>query len=291
VYPSLETALQVVKTLLLLDPATNGELAYRAFQEEEERTGIKLADLAEGSREIKYSFEDLVKQPCRFLTTPTWSGIVKDGRAYAPYTQNIERLVPWRTLTGRQHIYLDHPNYIAFGENMPTFKPRPDYTMLDEVTHTQAELGGHPFSYITPHGKWGFHSTFSDTVPMMTLSRGDYPVWINSKDAEEMGIQDNDWVELANDNGVFVGRCIMSARIPRGSVFVYHATERTIVTPKSPLRQRRAGIHNSCIRTKLKPVLMSGGYAQQTYAFNYWGPTGTSRDAYVFVRRLDKTEF
>ena len=32
--------------------------------------------------------------------------------------------MPWRTLTGRQHLYLDHEVYLAFGENLPTFKPR-----------------------------------------------------------------------------------------------------------------------------------------------------------------------
>ena len=35
-----------------------------------------------------------------------------------------------------------------------------------------------------------------------------------------MGIEDNDWVELFNDNGVFVQRCAVSARIPEGTVFV-----------------------------------------------------------------------
>ena len=38
--------------------------------------------------------------------------------------QNVERLIPWRTLTGRQHLYLDHEAYRAFGESLPTFKPR-----------------------------------------------------------------------------------------------------------------------------------------------------------------------
>jgi len=126
---------------------------------------------------------------------------------------------------------------------------------------------------------------------MMTLSRGDYPIWLNHKDAAALGIEDNDWVELFNDNGVFVQRCAISSRIPEGAVFVYHATERTISVPKSPLRGRRAGMNNSMTRARLKPVLMAGGYAQFTYAFNYWGPTGVNRDTYVFVRKVAKVEF
>ena len=66
-----------------------------------------------------------------------------------------------------------------------------------------ADSQGKLFNYITPHGKWSIHSTYSENLRMMTLSRGGYPVWINHKDAAELGVRDNDWVELYNDNGVF----------------------------------------------------------------------------------------
>ena len=98
--------------------------------------------------------------------------------------------------------------------------------------------------------------------------------------------------EVFNDNGVFVQRAIVSVRIPSGTVFIYHATERTIGIPKSPLRKnRRAGMNNSLTRARLKPVLMSGGYAQFTYSFNYWGPTGVNRDTFVFVRKIEEPDF
>ncbi|BDG25166.1 nitrate reductase subunit alpha [Thermus thermophilus] len=287
--PSLEEARQVAEAILLLDPVSNGELAYRAFLDEEKKTGVKLTDLAEGNRHVRISFKDLVAQPRRQLTTPTWSAIINHGRAYSPYTLNVERLVPWRTLTGRQHFYLDHPNYLAWGEHLPTYKPRPEVHMLQETEKAAKEAQGKLMNYITPHGKWSIHSTYSENRHMMTLSRGGYPVWLNDKDAAELGIKDNDWVELFNDNGVFVQRAIVSARIPRGTVFVYHATERTVGIPKSPLRGKRAGMNNSITRARLKPVLMSGGYAQFTYAFNYWGPVGVNRDTWVFVRKLEKS--
>ena len=69
---------------------------------------------------------------------------------------------------------------------------------------------------ITPHGKWSIHSTYSENNRMLTLSRGGYPVWLSPKDAAELDVADNDWVEVHNDNGVFVQRAIVSARIPRG---------------------------------------------------------------------------
>ena len=281
----------MVDAILRLDPVTNGELAYRAFEQEEHKTGRPLTHLAEGTRGVRYSFADLVAQPRRVLTSPPWSASINNGRAYSPFTLNVEELIPWRTLTGRQHFYLDHDNYLHWGEHLPTYKPRPDHTMLDETQNSQAEAQGRLMHYITPHGKWSIHSTYSDNHRMMTLSRGDYPIWLNHKDAQALGIEDNDWVELFNDNGVFVQRCAVSSRIPEGTVFVYHATERTISVPKSPLRGRRAGMNNSMTRARLKPVLMAGGYGQFSYAFNYWGPTGVNRDTNVFVRKVEKVEF
>ncbi|MDH3248694.1 MAG: nitrate reductase subunit alpha [Acidimicrobiia bacterium] len=289
--PSLARDREVCEAILALDPASNGELAYRAFEAEEAKTGRMLRHLGDGQRDSRYSFDDIIAQPRRVLTTPTWSGIVSKGRAYSPFVFNVEHLVPWRTLTGRQHFYLDHENYLAWGEHLPIYKPRPDHSMLSETEQSLAEgQGGRLFNYITPHGKWSIHSTYSDNHRMMTLSRGGYPVWVNDKDAVELGLADNDWVELYNDNGVFVQRCITSARIPRGTVFVYHATERTIGIPISPRRNKRAGMNNSLTRARLKPLLMSGGYAQFTYFFNYWGPTGVNRDTFVYVRRIDRPE-
>ena len=290
--PSLVRDREVCEAILALDPASNGELAHRAFLAEEVKTGLNLTYLGSGQRDVRIDFSQLISQPRRVLTTPTWSGLVSKGRSYSPFTLNVEHLVPWRTLTGRQHFYLDHQRYLDWGEHLPTYKPRPEHFMLSETEQSLAEgQGGLMFNYITPHGKWSIHSTYSENDRMMTLSRGGYPVWLNNKDAARLGIADNDWVEVYNDNGVFVQRCTTSSRIPSGTVFVYHATERTVGIPISPRRRKRAGMNNSLTRTRLKPVLMSGGYAQFSYAFNYWGPTGVNRDTFVYVRRIDRPEY
>ena len=286
-YPSLEDAQDAANVILRLSPECNGEVSYRAFAEEEKRIGLPLTDLAESSRDVRYTFKDLQRQPRRVLNSPCWSGLVSNGRAYAAYCLNTERLVPWRTLTGRQHLYLDHDWYIDFGEQLPTYKPRPGIVALREMAETQSPPSSITVNVVTPHGKWHIHSTYYDNLRMLTLSRGMEPFWLNDKDAAEIGIVDNDWVEVFNDNGVVVTRSAVSARIPRGVAFYYHSPERTISIPKSPLRgNRRAGGHNSLTRTRLNPVLMAGGYAQFTYAFNYWGPTGVNRDTWALVRKL-----
>ncbi|MEX2116904.1 MAG: nitrate reductase subunit alpha [Bacteroidota bacterium] len=287
--PSIEEDKEVCDKILRFATVTNGELAYRSYKNMEEKTGLALAHFAEKNRGVRVSYSELQSKPMRLINSPMWSGLLDNGRAYSPFTYNKESLVPWRTLTGRQHFYLDHPGYIAFGEHLPTFKPKPTPTQYADLKFSREEGKTVMLNYLTPHGKWHIHSTFADNQRMTTLSRGTEPFWISIKDAEEIGIVDNDWVEVHNDHGVVVTRAAVSARIPPGICIIYHSPERTYSVPKSPLRDnRRAGGHNSLTRTRLKPNLMIGGYGQFTYHFNYWGPTGSNRDTHVLVRKLPK---
>jgi len=291
-YPSLKRAEDAADLILLLAPETNGELAYRAYQFVEKKVGLPLADLAEKNRNARTSYKDLQAQPRRLLNSPIWSGLTSDGRAYSAFTYNYERLVPWRTLTGRQQFYLDHEGYIAFGESLPTYKPSPKPADYGDLKHSSTAGNVKALNYLTPHGKWHIHSTYSDNHRMMTLSRGCEPLWINDEDAIDLGIKDNDWVETYNDNGVVCTRAVVSHRIPKGVCIQYHSPERTLSIPKSPMRgNRRAGGHNSLTRIRLKPVLMMGGYGQFTYHFNYWGPTGVNRDTFVLVRKMEKVSW
>jgi nitrate reductase alpha subunit len=292
-YPSLEDALDAANALLHLAPETNGAVSYAAFKHEEEVTGVPLADLAEGVRDVRMTFFDLTRQVRRTLISPCWSGNVNDGRAYAAWCMNVERLIPWRTLTGRQQFYVDHPYYLDFGEHLPTFKPRLDPRKTGDIVKSLVDDKSLVLNYITPHGKWNIHSTYKDNHRMLTLSRGMDPIWINDKDAEKVGLNDNDWVEVYNDNGVVVTRVNVSARVQSGMCLYYHAVERTIYIPKSQIRGgKRAGGHNSLTRTRINPLQLAGGYAQFTYAFNYWGPIGIfTRDTYCVVRKLEKLEW
>jgi nitrate reductase alpha subunit len=182
--------------------------------------------------------------------------------------------------------------YRAYGEHLPTYKPRADLKQTRDLDFTGVEQGALVLNYLTPHGKWHIHSTFGDTLRMETLSRGIEPFWMNEQDAGVLGIHDNDWVEILNDHGTVVTRACVSARIPRGMCFIYHATERTIGVPKSQQRGgKRGGAHNSLTRTRLKPLFMIGGYGQFTYAFNYWGPQGVNRETYVVVKKMDKPQW
>jgi nitrate reductase alpha subunit len=292
ILPSIKEDTSAANAVLHLSSLTNGKLTVRAYKNAEKKTGLSLVDLGQGYENVRINYADLQAQPRRYNSSPLWSGLMHDGRAYSAYTYNVERLVPWRTLTGRQHFYLDHELYIAYGENLPTYKPSPKPEVYGDLKNTLENKEALVLNCLTPHGKWHIHSTYMENLRMLTLSRGCEPCWMSEADADAMGIKDNDWVEVYNDHGVYCTRAVVSARIPKGVCIVYHVPERTVGIPKSQVRgNKRAGGHNSFTRIHLKPNYLAGGYGQFSYHFNYWGPIAPNRDTHVIIKKMDKVVF
>lgn len=121
---------------------------------------------------------------------------------------------------------------------------------------------------------------------MLTLSRGGPIVWMSETDAKDLGIEDNDWIEVFNSNGALTARAVVSQRVPAGMTMMYHAQERIVNLPGSEITEQRGGIHNSVTRITPKPTHMIGGYAQLAYGFNYYGTVGSNRDEFVVVRKM-----
>jgi nitrate reductase alpha subunit len=142
-------------------------------------------------------------------------------------------------------------------------------------------------NWITPHSKWGIHSTYNDNLRMLSLFRGGPTMWVSEADAKSIGLKDNDWVEAVNANGATVARVVVSQRVPRGMALMYHAQEKIINTPGSPSTGKRGGILNSVTRVTVKPTHMIGGYAQLSYGFNYYGTVGSQRDEYVVLHKIE----
>lgn len=146
-------------------------------------------------------------------------------------------------------------------------------------------------NFITPHQKWGIHSTYTDNLLMLTLSRGGPIIWMSEADAAKAGIEDNDWIEAYNTNGALVARAVVSQRVNEGMVMMYHAQEKIVNVPGSEVTGQRGGIHNSVTRAVVKPTHMIGGYAQQAYGFNYYGTVGANRDEFIVVRKMTKVDW
>ncbi len=287
--PKLETAIDAAEMILMLAPETNGEVAVKAWKELEKATGREHAHLAAVKEDEKIRFRDIAAQPRKIISSPTWSGIESEKVCYNAGYTNVHELIPWRTLTGRQQLYQDHLWMRAFGEGFCTWRPPVD---LKTIEGKVSESGPHVvLNFITPHQKWGIHSTYSDNLLMLTLNRGGPVVWLSEDDAKTAGIVDNDWVEVYNSNGALTARAVVSQRMKPGTLYMYHAQEKIVNTPGSEKTGLRGGIHNSVTRATLKPTHMIGGYAQQSYGFNYYGTVGSNRDEFVILRKMNKVDW
>jgi nitrate reductase alpha subunit len=290
--PRIVTDIDACEVIMQLAPETNGHVAVKAWEALGKQTGRDHTHLALYREDEKIRFRDIQAQPRKIISSPTWSGIESETVSYNAGYTNVHEYIPWRTLTGRQQFYQDHPWMIAFGEGFGSYRPPVDLKTTNGI-HNIKPNGNKEIqlNFITPHQKWGIHSTYSDNLMMLTLNRGGTVVWLSEDDAKSAGIQDNDWVELFNINGAVAARAVVSQRVNNGMVMMYHSQEKIINTPGSEITGVRGGIHNSVTRIVLKPTHMIGGYAQLSYGFNYYGTIGTNRDEFVVVRKMAKVDW
>ncbi len=288
----IETDIDACEVILSLAPETNGEVAVKSWEALGKITGRDHTHLARPKEDEKIRFRDVQAQPRKIISSPTWSGIESEHVSYTAGYTNVHEFIPWRTLTGRQQLYQDHPWMRAFGETLVSYKPPINTRTVKDMMATH-DNGNKQLvlNFITPHQKWGIHSTYTDNLLMLTLSRGGPIIWLSEIDAKKIGIEDNDWVEAFNSNGALVARAVVSQRITEGILMMYHAQEKIVNMPGSEITGSRGGIHNSVTRTTLKPTHMIGGYAQQSYGFNYYGTVGSNRDEFVVVRKMAKVDW
>jgi len=285
--PMINSAIDAAEMILTLAPETNGQVAIKAWQALEEITGREHAHLARRKEEEKIRFRDIQAQPRKIISSPTWSGLEDEHVSYNASYTNVHELIPWRTISGRQQLYQDHPWMRAFGESLVSYRPPIDTRSVTQLKHIPSN--GYPekaLNFLTPHQKWGIHSTYSENLLMLTMSRGGPIIWMSEEDARELDIKDNDWVEVFNANGALTCRSVVSQRVKTGSVMMYHAQERITNIPGSEVTGMRGGFHNSVTRICPKPTHMIGGYAHLAYSFNYYGTVGSNRDEFIMIRKM-----
>ena len=290
--PRLDTAIDAAEMILSLAPETNGHVAVKAWEALSKITGLDHTHLALPREHDTIRFRDVQAQPRKIISSPTWSGLESETVSYNAGYTNVHEYIPWRTLTGRQQFYQDHKWMRDFGEGFCVYRPHVDLkttgAMLGKKSNGNPEI---VLNFITPHQKWGIHSTYSDNLRLLTLSRGGPHVWVSEIDAKKAGIVDNDWIEVFNINGTLTARAVVSQRVPEGMTLMYHAQEKIVNVPGAETSGKRGGIHNSVTRTVTKPTHMIGGYAQLSWGFNYYGTVGSNRDEFVIIRKMKNVDW
>jgi hypothetical protein len=170
--PKIETDIDACEVVLQLAPETNGHVAVKAWEALGKQTGLDHTHLALYREDEKIRFRDIQAQPRKIISSPPGAASSETVSYNAGYT-NVHELIPWRTLTGRQQFYMDHPWMTAFGEGfsqLPSAGGPEDHAGIQGIKpNGNKEIA---LNFITPHQKWGIHSTYTDNLMMLTLNRG-----------------------------------------------------------------------------------------------------------------------
>ena len=85
--------------------------------------------------------------------------------------------------------------------------------------------GDFPFQLVSCHARWSVHSVWRDTAMLLRLQRGEPALYLNPRDAEELGIADGGWAELFNRHGRVPMRVKYSTMVRPRVAYYFHAWE------------------------------------------------------------------
>ncbi len=137
---------------------------------------------------------------------------------------------PLKTPTGKIEIY--STNLSAHFPDDKERRPYPHWIEESEEHHesySSARAIEYPFKLVSNHPRWRVHSQMDDNPWLREISKiegpdgyGYEPVWINTWDAERLGISDGDVVRIFNERGWVLGAAVVTERIVHGSISQDH---------------------------------------------------------------------
>lgn len=130
--PLIDTAIDASEVILALAPETNGHVAVKAWQALGEITGANIPIWRCTKRTRRFAFAIFRRSRVKLSPAPP-SGLESDHVSYNAGYTNVHELIPWRTLSGRQQLYQDHPWMRAFGESTVAYRPPIDTRSVSEM--------------------------------------------------------------------------------------------------------------------------------------------------------------
>lgn len=216
------------------------------------------------------SFEEGVEKG--FLTmwdspSPS-SSKVKPNEPIQPWQRQTEDKVPYPTLSGRITFYCDHDWYQKLNSSVPTAR-----------LNAGPKASKYPYTFYTPHTRWGIHSTWRSNKHMMRQQRGEPHVYINPNMAAAKGIADGDPVRVFNGLGEFFAQAKVAPTVRDDQVMMEHAWE--------PYQMRdRKGL-NSVVATLIQPLELVGNWGHLKFALFRWNPNQLANESGVDIERAE----
>jgi nitrate reductase alpha subunit len=187
-------------------------------------------------------------------------------KTFAPFRNRVEKGEPWPTLSRRAQFLIEHPWFIEADEHLPTHKNPP-------------KIGGdYPFQVSSGHNRWSIHSLNTANHLMLETHRGAPHVVINDKDAEALGVEDNEEVRVYNDLGEYFVPTLVSSSAQPGQVVMYNGFDNYQFTDWKGPNDAEPGM--------VKWLHMAGGYGHLKYWGTQWQPCPVMRNTYVNIEKV-----
>jgi nitrate reductase alpha subunit len=192
---------------------------------------------------------------------------LRPDEVHNPLRWHTEDKLPYATLTRRAQYYIDHEWFLEAGEELPVHKEPPGQ-------------GGpkRRFLMTSGHNRWSVHSMNMLNRTLLNTHRGEPFVFLNNKDAAELGIEDGAKVRVASDVGSMVIAAKLTPACRPGQVIVYNGFE--------PYMHEEWYGQADLEPGHVKWLGLAGGYGHLQYRPLSWQPIPADRAVRVDVEKL-----
>ncbi|MEH6471586.1 MAG: molybdopterin-dependent oxidoreductase [Halopseudomonas sp.] len=177
---------------------------------------------------------------------------------------------PFPTLSGRLTFYCDHELYQRLGSSVPTARMNAGPAASD-----------YPYTFYTPHTRWGIHTTWRSNKYMMRQQRGEPFVYVNPALAKAKGITDGSQVRVFNGLGEFQAQAKLMPGIRDNQIMMEHAWERHQFKNGTGL--------NSIVATLLQPLETVGNWGHLKFSMFKWNPNSLANESGVGIEAVVET--
>jgi anaerobic selenocysteine-containing dehydrogenase len=192
---------------------------------------------------------------------------LRPDEVHNPFRWHTEDKVPYATLTRRAQYYIDHEWFLEAGEELPVHKEPPGH-------------GGptRRFQMTSGHNRWSIHSMNMPNRMLLNTHRGEPFVFLNDRDAAELGVAGGDRVRLSSDAGSTLLIAKLTPACRPGQVILYNGFE--------PYMHEKWYSQSDLEPGQVKWLGLAGGYGHLQYRPLAWQPIPADRAVRVDVEKV-----
>ncbi len=194
------------------------------------------------------------------------SAKVSPDKPVQSWEKQTEDKVPYPTLSGRITFYCDHPWFQKLESSVPTARQG-----------AGPESSRYPYTFYTPHTRWGIHTTWRSNKYMQRQQRGEPFVYISPAMAKAKNVKDGEEVRVFNGIGEFFAQAKVTPAVRDDQVLMEHAWE------PHQMRDRKA--LNDVVATLIQPLELVGNWGHLKFNLFRWNPNMLSNESGVDLER------